>query len=106
METFAWVSDIQPSMSCKPTVETAKFGDGYEQRVAMGINSRMRTWSLKFSKNVSAILDFLEARNGEEAFSWTDPLGMTGNFICREWRVANIAIGAYSITCDFEQVTA
>lgn len=63
MATFDWKPAPGASASVKPRVEVAKYGDGYEQRVGNeGINGPDRKWSLKFTSEVPAVLDFLEAR--------------------------------------------
>lgn len=96
--------DAGASMSCKPTVESAKFGDGYEQRVALGINTQLRKWSVQFTYCQQEVLDLLEECNGVTSFTWTDPHGKTGQYICREWRTSHIGSFLYSVRGDFEQV--
>ena len=104
MATFTWKPALGASAIVKPRVEVAKFGDGYEQRVGTGINGPDLRWSLKFTNDVAAILDFLEARGGHESFDWTDPLGRSGTFVCREWKPAHVGAEVFAITCDFERV--
>lgn len=96
--------DAGASMSCEPTVETAKFGDGYEQRVAIGINNKLRTWSVQFTYNQQEVLDLLESCGGVTSFTWTDPLGQNGQYLCRKWRTSHIGSSLYSVSGDFEQV--
>lgn len=73
-----------------PRVRTVKFGDGYEQRVASGINNQPQVWKISFSKrgdtDVQGVYDFLVARAGVEAFEWT-PRGEASprKFVCRKW---------------------
>ena len=38
-QTFSWYPDASSQQSCKPAVQVTKFGDGYETRVAVGINT-------------------------------------------------------------------
>lgn len=104
MATFDWKPAQGASASVKPRVEVAKYGDGYEQRVGTSINGPERKWSLKFTSEVPAVLDFLEARGGHESFDWTDPLGRTGKFVCREWSPSHVGAELFSVSCDFEQV--
>jgi phage-related protein len=74
----------------EPKVKAAKFGDGYEQRVADGINNDLQKWQITFSKrsaaDVQEVYDFLKARGGWESFEWT-PRGEASprNFVCRKW---------------------
>ncbi|MFT3850485.1 MAG: phage tail protein [Propionivibrio sp.] len=81
MSVFTWQPAAGASLSCKPAVDVAKLGDGYEQRTAAGLNNQLRQWSLRFTGDVFEVLDFIEQRNGETSFTWTDPLGKTGTFV-------------------------
>jgi phage-related protein len=95
------------ALATKPRVRVAAFGDGYEQRVADGINNAPRSWSLGFTRpttEADAILAFFEARNGAEAFDWTPPYGAAGKFVAREWSVQLIGPVAKSISATFEEV--
>ena len=105
--TFTWTPDLGAQQSITPSVTQTKFGDGYELRVARGINTQPRMWNVTFSKEpneAAAILDFFEARAGVEAFSWTDPFNKTGTYVCRQWNSGQALFGVYSITATFEQV--
>ena len=104
---FIWLPDIGSQRSITSTVVATKFGEGYEQRTANGINFIPKIWQLTFTTNSAHgtdILNFLDARGGLESFSWTDPLNKTATYICREWHGLQQAFGVYSITCSFEQV--
>jgi phage-related protein len=106
MSTF----DFDPasaSVTTKPRVRTAAFGDGYEQRLADGINNAKRSWALTFTRpttEADAILAFFEARNGAEAFDWTPPYGVAGRWVARDWSAQMISMVAKSITVTFEEV--
>lgn len=95
------------SRTQKPRVRVAAFGDGYEQRVADGINTAPRTWSLTWVRptdEADVILDFFVARNGTEAFDWADPDSAAGKYVCRDWSSSLIGPFAKSITATFDQV--
>ncbi len=99
--------DLGAERSVKPSVSVIKFGDGYEQRVANGINFTPKVWSVSFTNAgpmVKEILAFLEGLGGLEAFSWTDPLDDTANYVCREWSSSRQGQGVYRINATFEQV--
>jgi len=104
MPTFSYPPAIGASAICKPNVDSAKFGDGYEQRTALGINTKPREWNLKFTAHVNEVLAFLEARGGTASFDWTDPLGLAGKFICREWTISHSGATVFDVTGKFEQV--
>ena len=74
----------------EPKVKVSKFGDGYEQRVADGINNNLQKWTISFTKrndtDVGSVYDFLEARAAVESFDWTPRgEGATRVFVCRKW---------------------
>jgi len=65
------------SRSSNPSVLVARFGDGYEQRVADGINSLKENYSISFNNRTKAFIDdvvsFLDAQNGATSFTFTLP---------------------------------
>lgn len=105
MTTFTIAPDFGASMSLKPRVLTAQFGDGYAQRLGDGINTQGEEWSLTFSSRTAAefdaILDFLEARGGTEAFDWTSPRGTVGRFVCPEWAYVPNNAASNTVTARF-----
>lgn len=105
--TFTWKPDLGAQRSVKPNVETIKFGDGYEQRISRGLNLMPKTWDVKFSRPISEagpILNFLEAQAGLVSFNWTDPMGVSGVYVCKQWQSAQEKFGLYVVSCRFEQV--
>tara|TARA_B100002019_G_C21095167_1_gene510637 strand:- start:131 stop:505 length:375 start_codon:yes stop_codon:yes gene_type:complete len=60
-----------------PKVLLANFGDGYEQRVADGINSIKETYNLQFRNRektfVDDVITFLDSKKGVTKFSFTIP---------------------------------
>lgn len=108
MATFTWVPSYNASATRKPRVLATKFGDGYEQRVGDGINTNPRDWSLSFEgrkvDEADSIEAFLIARGGFESFDWTDPHGVAGKFVCREWSRIIVAPQLFNITAKFDEV--
>lgn len=106
MSTFTEIPG-SASLTTKPRARVAAFGDGYEQRVADGINNAPRMWALSFTRptdEADTILAFFEARNGTEAFDWVPPYGAAGRWVARDWSVQMISMVAKSITVTFEEV--
>lgn len=106
MKTFTWFPDINTQQEIKPAVNITKFGDGYEHRVAVGINNQPKKWSLQFDRSRSEakkILDFFEEHAGVNAFDWKTPLEEEGRYVCREWNSVQKK-GTVIISCTFEQV--
>lgn len=106
MATFTW-TPATANETRQPRVRVARFGDGYEQRTGDGINNSPKSWSLTFTRptaEADAILDFLVARNGSEAFDWTDPDGDAGRYLARNWSSELHGRWAKTVSVTFEQV--
>jgi phage-related protein len=108
MATFSYTASIGASVSYSPKVRTTQFGDGYELRLAYGLNTRAEVWDLTFNgkstSDADDIDDFLKARNSVEAFDWTSPSGTVGKFVCRSWSRTIDEPNVETLTARFEQV--
>ena len=105
--TFVWSHDIGALQQITPLVTQTKFGDGYESRIANGINVTPKTWEVSFTGDrikAQDIMAFLEARAGTESFRWIDPMNKEGIYVCRKWGGSQRAFGVYVIQTTFEQV--
>ena len=60
-----------------PVIFQAKFGDGYQQRIANGINNLDQEFGVSFNTRTKAEIDdivgFFESTNGVTAFDFTFP---------------------------------
>ena len=69
--------DKSMSKQSTPRVLVANFGDGYEQRIADGINTLNETYSLTFATRLKADIDdivaFLDGKKGVNNFTLTLP---------------------------------
>ena len=107
--TGATTPDFGARRKSEPRIRTAKFGDGYEQRIAFGINQDPKTWDLRWSalsnSNADAIETFFEARNGVESFDWS-PIedSDTYKWVCRSWQREHQYADISTITATFEEV--
>ncbi|EJM09736.1 phage-related protein [Pseudomonas sp. GM18] len=107
MQIFTWKAAYDASKAVAPVVKVIKFGDGYEQRQASGINRLPRKFSLTFKRETAGIDEidaFLSARGAVEAFNYTHPGQAIGVFVCREWTRTNIALGVDGLAATFEEV--
>ena len=108
MAVFTWAPDTGASKVEKPAVTKISFGDGYQQRVAYGINTAPETWSVNFANRdateAAAISTFLESQNGVTSFLWTPPNDSQKTFVCPTWNVTVNKGNLYSISATFEQV--
>ena len=71
------VPDKGLSRSSTPSVHKISFGDGYEQRIAKGINSIAESYSASFNnrtkEEIDDIIAFLDSQKGVTAFNFTIP---------------------------------
>lgn len=98
-------------MQEKPRNLYAKFGDGYEQRAADGLNTTLETWSivantLKDATEATPMESFLRTQAGAIAFQWTTPYGRTALFLCKEWTRTPVYSGISNVTAKFEETPA
>jgi len=108
MATFTFTPSFEATESSKPNVRQVQFGDGYSQRLTVGLNQNPKEWGLVFSERTDTerdnILAFLDARAGAESFDWTPPRGTAGKYICEEWQVTLRAYNFNTIQATFRQV--
>jgi phage-related protein len=100
---------VGTSLTMRPRVRVAQFGDGYSQRTADGLNAQPQVWSVSWSPvtqaNADTITDFLAARGGVQAFRWTPPGHTTQRvFICREWTVEPRGAQLVDVSATFVEV--
>ena len=109
MATFTPVPSYSSDINVKPKILEAKFGDGYEQAIYDGINSKPRTYSLQFnnldSVDGDAIESFFDTNDTAiTPFDWTPPNGAIGRFKCKEHSRVFVSGFTSNITCTFEEV--
>lgn len=107
--TFIWTPDFGAAKASKPTITPVKFGDGYEQRAAAGLNTNPKSWNLTFSKRdiseADSIEAFLDALGGIDSFDWAPPrASATIKVVCREWSRTADNAAMDTVTAKFEQV--
>jgi phage-related protein len=110
MATFTYTADYGYQRETRPVTRRVQFLDGYEQRLAFGLNTLPQSYSLTFSNRdnteADAIEAFLVARGGTEAFDWTPPQGGSAiKVVCDEpWERIPVAYNLNTINCRFRQV--
>ena len=106
--TFAWIASYGSALTNKPDVTVAKFGDGYEARIPIGMPINPRKWQLSFNSRANATADAIEAflsdRNAVQSFHWAPPHGKAGKWVCREWSAQPTGPHTRSIACSFDEV--
>lgn len=102
--TLIATPDKSMSKSVSPRVLTAKFGDGYEQRIANGINSIDETYSLTFKtrtkEDIDDIVVFLDDQKNVSKFLFTMP--DTNNTTRTGEKDVSVVSTQYSVTYDYE----
>ena len=114
------VPDKTLTRQSQPKVRVAKFGDGYQQRIADGINTIKDTFTVNFVNRLKAEADDIEAffrsKNAVTAFDFTYPDSNSGTndsegtpvttvkVVCSQWSQSWSNSGSYSISATFERV--
>ena len=107
MATFTWIASTGASLTIRPIVRRVAFGDGYEQRSALGINTEVVSWTLSFTGNsakISPIRAFLRAQGAVISFQWTSPLNELGIYVCREFTLNKPSSAIMQVTAKFDRV--
>ena len=108
MASFTWIPSVGAALSVKPSVHKVFFGDGYEQRMSFGLNTKPEVWSVEFhgktTTDAAAIDAFLRARGAVECFDWTSPSGLAAKFVCEEWSRTIEEPNIENIRATFKQV--
>ena len=115
MATFVWVPDEAPTIENKPRVLTTQMGDGYEQRIAFGLQTQPVTLSVAFTERtpgeIEAIDNFLRDHAGVVAFDYSPQWRTRRNLLIQSEDLAaadwiksaatissNIAVSPYGAT--------
>ncbi|RSK77852.1 phage tail protein [Pandoraea apista] len=108
-DTFIWSPRADASGDTTFAVRKAQFGDGYEQRVADGLNNQRSSYQLTFvgdAAKISAILAFLDAHAGAKSFFWTPSLRPQALFVCEKYSDPVKDGSIYTISATFDQTFA
>jgi len=103
---FTNQSDTDTTGEITFSVLRAKFGDGYEQVSANGINNKKQNWPLSFTRpqlEANQIMSFLDERAGGKSFLWTPPLGVQGVYRCVKYNLKAMDLLNFVVTATFEQ---
>lgn len=104
------VADRGLSRESQHRVLTARFGDGYEQRVKDGINTKQDVFSISFNnrsaEEINRIAAFFDAKAGKSfTFTVTDHTGDTNlKVVCDGYNTTYISDSFHSLTCSLRRV--
>uniref|UniRef100_UPI004053E93E phage tail protein n=1 Tax=Pseudomonas sp. G.S.17 TaxID=3137451 RepID=UPI004053E93E len=63
-EVFPWSPRVRSSGDTQPNVLSSQFGNGYSQRLPVGINNLAATWSVSFTGPRSILSPFRTSSSG------------------------------------------
>ena len=97
------------SKKSQPAVRTVRFGDGYEQRLTVGLHQNPKEWTLNFNvtdTEATEIESFLDARAADNAsFDWIPPDSTTTyKWVCDGWTRTLYDFQRSQIDVTFRQV--
>jgi len=112
---FEATADRGMTRSSKHRVLTAKFGDGYEQRVLNGINTKDESFSLSFNNRtaedinlIAAFFDSKAAKNFDftvtDKFTGGNLATTTMKVVCDGYNINYVRETFHSLTCTLRRV--
>ena len=111
MATFPAITPTYgASQQRSPNTTTVQFGDGYQQRLLVGMSKNLnpKVWRLTWKvseTDADTISDFLDARAGQESFDWTPPgESSSSKFICQSWSKSISYKNRATIQASFQEV--
>jgi phage-related protein len=107
-DQFTWAPTVSNSTGdTKAVARAAQYDDGYQQRVASGLNNVQSSFSLQFvgdATKIRSIRSFLRERGGAVSFEWTPVLwDEPGLFYCEKWSEPTKDGDVYTMTAQFVQ---
>lgn len=105
-DEFTWCVRTDSTGSGSFDVKEARFGDGYRQTSADGLNNETQQWPISIvgrEAKVLPALAFLRARRGAVSFLWTPPLGVQGLYLCKNYNINGHGNGVFTLSATFEQ---
>ncbi len=110
METFTHSVRVGAGSKAKPRAKVLQFGDGYSERQEDGINTDLRTYSVKFinfANVIEEIDDFFVRHGGVKSFLWQAPdRKELRRYICPEWDTTFITGNIREPSATFVEVPA
>lgn len=105
IDTFTYKVLMEGSAGADFNVNRVKFGDGYSQQSAKGINPIVKKASVVFLGNGSEaaqVMAFLESNAGK-IFYWKPPLRPQAGFMCDAYRLEELGGGQWKVRAEFEE---
>ncbi|MGX5725680.1 phage tail protein [Metapseudomonas otitidis] len=109
METFDFPVLVGASGEVRQAVLENRFGDGYVQRIGVGLNNQSQQWSVSVTgtfgqrNDIAPVRAFLDRHQGWRSFLWTPPGGEQGLYIANGYRTRAQGNGVFTLSWIFEQ---
>ena len=96
-----------------PRVLKVQFGDGYEQRIAEGLNSSNENYQISYSNRPKAEIDdiaaFMDEKKGVTSFNYVIPDTNNGGettikVVCDQYNLVYVSDSSYTFTATFRRV--
>ena len=101
------------SRQSTPRVLKVQFGDGYEQRIAEGLNSSQENYQISYSNRPKAEIDdiaaFMDEKKGVTSFNYVIPDTNNGGettikVVCDQYNLVYVSDSSYTFTATFRRV--
>lgn len=107
-DTFSYKLNYPAKLARAPKAASYQFGDGYEQRVGLGLNPNLQTWTINadmLSLSLAQSIDtFLSTQGAVKAFNWVNPFGVSILVVCRKWDISLDEDEENTFSATFEEV--
>ncbi|ROL76560.1 hypothetical protein BLX41_14510 [Pseudomonas protegens] len=107
-EVFTWSPRVGSSGDDQSAVLESKYGNGYSQRLSVGINNIAGTYAVSFTGSeeyIKPIKEFFIRHKGANHFLWTPPLEPEGAYITTGgWQLQTHGKRKYTLSTTFQQV--
>lgn len=112
---FEATADRGMTRASKHRILTSKFGDGYEQRVLDGINTKDESFSVSFNKRAAEDINLIAAffdSKAAKSFDFTVTDSFTGGnlsnrtmkVVCDSYNIVYLRENFHSLTCTLRRV--
>ena len=107
-EIFTWSPRVGAAGDTQADVLTSQYGNGYSQRLSVGINNLASSHAVSFTgteQYLKPILEFFERHKGATSFLWTPPMKEQGRFVTTGgWQLASHGRKRFTLSTTFQQV--
>ncbi|MEE1922686.1 phage tail protein [Pseudomonas sp. 148P] len=108
LEEFIWSPRVGASSDTQADVLASQYGNGYSQRLSVGINNLSSSYPVSFTgteQYLKPILEFFQRHKGATSFLWTPPMQDQGRFVTTGgWQTTSHGRKRFTLSTNFQQV--